>query len=741
MTTLPESFGELTALTTLYLDDNQLTTLPESFGQLTALTTLYLGYNQLTTLPESFGQLTALTKLHLYDNHLTTLPEWFGQLTALTYLDLDDNHLTTLPEWFGQLTALTYLDLSDNQLTTLPESFEELTALTYLTLYNNELTTLPESFGQLTALTSLYLDDNHLTTLPDWFGELTALTSLYLDDNHLTTLPESFYNIHNLTVFIYDDDKLVPCPKLRIPRGGGDNKPFECVCERNYYDTTHGEIHCFNADNRFASSEMIKVHEGCFKCPPCVQCDDKNVTLMSGYGLRYKDPPTLSLKPAGGVGVFNCSIKGTCIGGGSSTNCSKGYTGALCGACETGYGRKNNGTCVDCQAGGTSYTQNLHQTLLFFGVFFIIIVVWFNKDRFSFLFRLMLDAELFEHIKIVIGFFQVVSPLGDVLSLNMEEKVPRLQQIMKVADPLFLSLQDFIQLHCLPGFNNFYPNWLINIFAVPFIFFVGIGLNYLRERGNNETAGVRARTMSFNVGFLLYPRISKHIFEMLNCRRLSENEQFLERDYGVDCDDDTYKVFFYLACVLVVLIPLGVPVILLVKMWTQTRRNYNNFNHDSGQDFWKSNYNNLSLNYEMLVRVYREKSCFYEPVDWLRKMLLGGLLMLLHRGSILQVFVGTCISFSFFGLHMALQPYKKGPTNCLKACVEIQVFLTLFISVLLRFSDVLGGEINKSVVSGDDILSVRAVCFCCMYNIHGEGKSSKETCFEFSGTSAGLFLH
>ena len=39
-------------------DQNQLTTLPESFGQLTVLQTLRLHQKQLTTLPESFGQLT-----------------------------------------------------------------------------------------------------------------------------------------------------------------------------------------------------------------------------------------------------------------------------------------------------------------------------------------------------------------------------------------------------------------------------------------------------------------------------------------------------------------------------------------------------------------------------------------------------------------------------------------------------------------------------------------------------------
>eukprot|EP01051_Picozoa_sp_SAG22_P007542 SAG22_NODE_535_length_9385_cov_6.941202_6_plen_139_part_00 len=80
-------------------------------------------------------------------------------------------------------------------------------------------------------------------------------------------------------------------------------------------------------------------------------------------------------------------------------------------------------------------------------------------------------------------------------------------------------------------------------------------------------------------------------------------------------------------------------------------------------------------------------------MDWVWKMLLGGLLMLLHRGSVFQVFAGTCISVFFLSLHVALRPYKKAATNCLKACVEIQVFLTFFISVLLRFSDRLGGEL------------------------------------------------
>ena len=58
---MPESLGNLTALTELYLGGNRLASVPESLGNLTALTELYLNGNQLASVPESLGNLTALT--------------------------------------------------------------------------------------------------------------------------------------------------------------------------------------------------------------------------------------------------------------------------------------------------------------------------------------------------------------------------------------------------------------------------------------------------------------------------------------------------------------------------------------------------------------------------------------------------------------------------------------------------------------------------------------------------------
>eukprot|EP01051_Picozoa_sp_SAG22_P015086 SAG22_NODE_1923_length_3307_cov_1.728803_1_plen_137_part_10 len=130
----------------------------------------------------------------------------------------------------------------------------------------------------------------------------------------------------------------------------------------------------------------------------------RHASSAPGYGLRFGDPPVLGLVPAESVAVFNCPVNGSCAGG-PTTNCSTGYTGALCGACAENYGRRGNGTCVPCH-GGTSYTQNLWQTLLVLGLFATVVAALNNKQRLASVFRLVLDAELLEHGKIVVGFFQ-----------------------------------------------------------------------------------------------------------------------------------------------------------------------------------------------------------------------------------------------------------------------------------------------------------------------------------------------
>ena len=97
----------------LDLADLGLTAVPDSIGQLTALTELDLSYNQLTAVPDSIGQLTALTELYLHGNQLTAIPDSIGQLTALTALHLGDNRYLSSPprevQVQGTRAVLTFL--------------------------------------------------------------------------------------------------------------------------------------------------------------------------------------------------------------------------------------------------------------------------------------------------------------------------------------------------------------------------------------------------------------------------------------------------------------------------------------------------------------------------------------------------------------------------------------------------------------------------------------------------------
>merc|ERR1711935_527754 len=120
---IPESIGNLTGLTTLWLTGCGFTsipgTLPEFFVGLKALTFLDLDYSQLYgTLPTILPFPVSLKNLWLYGNQFTgTIPEYIGQLTALEHLDLSVNKFTgPVPDGIGKLRALGVLYLMRNQL-------------------------------------------------------------------------------------------------------------------------------------------------------------------------------------------------------------------------------------------------------------------------------------------------------------------------------------------------------------------------------------------------------------------------------------------------------------------------------------------------------------------------------------------------------------------------------------------------------------------------------------------------
>jgi hypothetical protein len=76
---IPEAIGELTALTYLFLGENDLEgEIPSSLGRLKKLRQLNLARNMLTgSIPRSFSNLTSLEELGLYNNYLHPDAPWY----------------------------------------------------------------------------------------------------------------------------------------------------------------------------------------------------------------------------------------------------------------------------------------------------------------------------------------------------------------------------------------------------------------------------------------------------------------------------------------------------------------------------------------------------------------------------------------------------------------------------------------------------------------------------------------
>ena len=221
LTSLPAELGQLTSLTRLDLFGNQLTSVPAEIGQLTSLEGLDLRYNQLTSVPAEIGQLASLRKLSLGGNQLTSVPAEIGQLTSLKCLDLHENQLTSVPAEIGQLTSLKLLFLFGNQLTSVPAEIGQLTSLKELSLYNNQLTSVPAEIGQLMSLVELSLSGNQLTSLPAEIGQLTSLERLYLDGNQLTSVPVEIGQLTSMRELFLGGNQLTSLPAVRKLRAAG----------------------------------------------------------------------------------------------------------------------------------------------------------------------------------------------------------------------------------------------------------------------------------------------------------------------------------------------------------------------------------------------------------------------------------------------------------------------------------------------------------------------------------------
>ncbi|XP_027070456.2 uncharacterized protein [Coffea arabica] len=209
------SYGSLTKLTYLELDNNSLTgEIPPELGLCRSLALLNLAHNGLTgVLPVQLGNLASLQVLYLQKNKLVgVIPHQFTQLHSLQRMNFSSNSIGgSIPASISKLQNLTNLDLRHNNLSgPIPISIRTLNLLLELQLGNNQLSgdvpampsslqialnlsnnlfggPIPVSLSGLIALEVLDLSNNKFSgVIPNFLTEMTGLTQLVLSNNQLS---------------------------------------------------------------------------------------------------------------------------------------------------------------------------------------------------------------------------------------------------------------------------------------------------------------------------------------------------------------------------------------------------------------------------------------------------------------------------------------------------------------------------------------------------------------------------
>ena len=237
----------------------------------------------------------------------------------------------------------------------------------------------------------------------------------------------------------------------------------------------------------------------------------------------------------------------------------------------------------------------------------------------------------------------------------------------------------------------------------------------------------------FLILFLVYPGAIAKSFAAFQCIPLEEvNLRLLRSDFSIDCDSGSHQLMQWgYALPAVFLYPLGVPILLLTILW----------HHRVRLRYWRdmeaaaeasavimalglpdprSEENQSSIagvreaaktDAELppyLLRLtagYECKYAWFEVFEMARKLALIGLAVFFESGSLSQVAYGLIVCFASFGLFMLWSPYQDPGEDRLAQLSQVQIFVALVASVILR-----ADPSKNSTENLDIILTVMLFC-------------------------------
>jgi hypothetical protein len=444
--------------------------------------------------------------------------------------------------------------------------------------------------------------------------------------------------------------------------------------------------------------------------------------------------------------------------------CKEGYTGILCAICQPQWHRSTEGCiqCTEQNTGNSWYGLVFTAIAAPLVLLWRLVIKPHLQMQAAGLpeGEGMQHVGLETKFKIVVSLFQVVGSFPFTLSLTYPAQFTTMLNYVRI---IFLDIIELVRVDCLMQ-TSLYVNTGLAALLLPgliVLLYIPPTLCLCTQSGRQAkregTAYQSALNRSFFVIFMLYPYLSKTSFRAFACRDLDEGEKYHMDYYEVDCNSDEYILFRYFALGMLIAFPVGLPLLFFVLLYANREELKKVKTESSGMElllgpqakrsddkekkkdkesggggvdlqreadeakasglppavvkmlqkrasrakakkkrWWQGG----SEKYSFLTRDYRPEFYYFECIELVRKMLLAGAIIFLSQGSIEQAFVAGIISFFFFAVYARAMPFRDRFDNVLKLCAEVQTFMTLFISIILRTASTQGGKLEKEEMYG-----------------------------------------
>jgi len=393
------------------------------------------------------------------------------------------------------------------------------------------------------------------------------------------------------------------------------------------------------------------------------------------------------------VKIEQCEIAGDCPQQ-NNTQCADGHDGPICANCLPSYTRSVAGGCEQCNAiskSSITLAVVVPLTLL------LILALWWRRRQSrskakSSTADTILEVHNKKHwanrlktkVKILSSSFQIVCEFAATLRVDFPPVFSGftlwLSAIVKLE---YFQLGAF---GCMvdTGFYNmllFYTLTPIFITLLLVVYNLLGKVMYKSDKLKQKEIFDNCFTFFLTMTFAVYAVVSARVFNTFLCDTYGDDTtNYLVADQRIDCDSAEHKLYKWYARLMILIYPVGIPVLylsLLMKQKDVLQLNDND----------KTKMTNTEI--KKLAFLYDE----YEPQYWwfevyvcVQRMSLTGLLVFIKPGTVIQVLVG--IGFSMFSIwvYFTTTPFVKDSDDTLANITQLSMFFTLF-GALLSYID------------------------------------------------------